>query len=137
MNRTTITTVLSVILLGSFFMPFFYWQSFEMNGFNFLLSDRVPSYKYLLLPIPLAVLLHIFCALSEENYLFIRKLLSWIPLATLVTIFIIVFITCSSNSYAFDNGLVFSNTGVGFWLALSLSLFLTFARLKQEARYQY
>jgi hypothetical protein len=137
MNKTTLTTLLSVVLFGSFFMPFFYWDSLEMNGFNFILSDRVPFYKYLLLSIPFTVLFYLFGVLSSENYPFSRKLLSWIPLTTFSAIFIVVFIDANSDSRFFENGNIFSNIGVGFWLALGLSLVLAFAKPKVKGQYQY
>ena len=132
MSRITLTTILAVFLLGSFFMPFFYWNSFEMNGFNFILSDRIPSYKYFLLLIPLVVLLYLFGALSEENTSFSQKLLSWIPLTTLVITFILIFINESFDRLVFENGNIFSNTGVGFWLALSSSFLLAFVRHRHK-----
>ena len=128
MSRITLTTILAVFLFGSFFMPFFYWNSFELNGFNFMLSDRIPSYKYLLLPILLLVLFHLFGALSEENTSFSRRLLSWIPLTTLLAIFILVFINENFDRLVFENGNIFSNTGPGFWLALSSSFILALVR---------
>jgi hypothetical protein len=126
MSRITFTTILAVCLFASFFMPFFYWNSFEMNGFNFILSDRIPSYKYFLLLIPLVVLLYLFGALSEENTSLSRKLLSWVPLTTLLVIFILIFINENFDRFVFENGNIFSNTGAGFWLALSSSVLLTF-----------
>ena len=126
MKKQTLTVVLAASLLVSFFMPFFYWHSFEMNGFNFILSDHIPAYKYLLLPIPLTVLFYLFIALSEENYSFGKRLLSWLPLTILLAIFIVVFINESSDQFFFDNGNIFANTGSGFWIALGLSLLLRF-----------
>jgi len=137
MSRITLTTILAVFLLGSFFMPFFYWNSFEMNGFNFILSDRVPSYKYFLLVIPLVVLFFLFGALSEGSTSFSRKLLSWIPLTTLLAIFILIFITKSLDRLVFDNGGMFSNTGGGFWLALGLSLLLAFVKPRMKSQYGF
>jgi hypothetical protein len=132
MNRITITTVLAASLLCSFFMPFFYWNSLEMNGFNFILSDRVPSYKYFLLVIPLLVLFYLFGALSEENTSFSRKLLSWIPLTTLLVIFTLIFINENFDRLVFDNGNIFSNSGAGFWLALSSSFFLALVKRRDK-----
>jgi hypothetical protein len=131
------TTLLSVVLIGSFFMPFFYWHSLEMNGFNFILSDHIPPYKYLLLLIPLVALFHIFGVLSEENYFFIRQLLSWLPLSVLLAVFAMVFINENRDSRFFYEGNIFSNTGYGFWLALGLSSLLTSLKRKVKAHYHH
>jgi len=90
MHKKILTTILSVVLLSSFFMPFFYWHSFEMSGFNFVLSEHIPSYKYFLLAIPLTTLLHLLSVLSPENNFYSRKLLSWIPLAALIIVFVLM-----------------------------------------------
>jgi hypothetical protein len=137
MNKITLTTILSVVLLGSFFMPFFYWHSFEMNGFNFILSDHIPSYKYILLVIPLTALFYLFGVLSEENYFFSRQLLSWLPLSAILITFLLVFINENRDSRFFDGGNILSNTGSGFWLALGSSWLLTLTRSKAKARYHY
>ena len=137
MNRITLTTFLAALLLVSFFMPFFYWNSYEMNGFNFLLSDRIPSYKYLLLLIPLLVLFYLFFALSQENTSFSRKLLSWLPLTTLVVIFLLILINENFDPLFFDNGNIFSNTGAGFWLALSSSVLLSLVKHRVKSQYRY
>ena len=126
MNRITFTTIVAVLLLVSFFMPFFYWNSFEMNGFNFILSDRVPSYKYCLLPVPLVVLFYLFGVLSEENTSFSQKLLSWIPVTALIIVIMLVFVNELSERSGFENGTFFSNTGSGLWLAITSSIFLAY-----------
>jgi len=132
MNKTTLTTVLSVALIGSFFMPFFYWHSFEMNGFNFILSEHIPSYKYLLLLIPFAAAFHLFNVLTEGNYFFSQKLLSLIPLITVAAVFMIVFFNKNADPEFFEAGNIFSNIGSGFWLALSLSLLLAFVKRRKD-----
>jgi len=134
MHKKTLTTILSVVLLGSFFMPFFYWHSFEMSGFNFVLSEHIPSYKYFLLAIPLTTFFHLFGVLSQENNFYSRKLLSWIPLATLIIVFILILATETSDDSFFNNENIFSSTGPGFWLALVFSLSLAYINLKMRNR---
>jgi hypothetical protein len=113
-------------------MPFFYWHSFEMNGFNFILSDHIPPYKYFLLPIPVLGLIHLLCVLSHEKFYYSSKLLSWVPLVSLAVIFIMVFVNERSDDF-FRTGNIFSNTGAGFWLALLFSMLLTFVSLKEKS----
>ena len=137
MNKKILTTILSVVLLGSFFMPFFYWHSFEMSGFNFVLSEHIPSYKYFLLAIPLTTLFHLLSVLSQENNFYSRKLLSWIPLAALIIVLVLVLVKESTDDSFFNNGNIFSITGAGFWLALAFSLLLTYINLKMRNRSYY
>ena len=137
MHKKLLTTMLSFVLLGSFFMPFFYWHSFEMSGFNFVMSEHIPSYKYFLLAIPLTTIFHLLSVLSQENNFYSRKLLSWTPLATLMIVFALILGKERSDDSFFSNGNIFSITGAGFWLALSLSLLLTYANLKMRSKSYY
>ena len=137
MNKKILTTILSVVLLGSFFMPFFYWHSFEMSGFNFVLSEHIPPYKYFLLAIPLTTLFHLLSVLSQENNFYSRKLLSWIPLAALIIVLVLVLVKESTDDSFFNNGNIFSITGAGYWLALFFSLLLTYVNIKMRNRSYY
>ena len=137
MHKKTLTTILSAVLLGSFFMPFFYWHSFEMSGFNFVLSEHTPPYKYFLLAIPLTTLFHLLSVLSQENNFYSRKLLSWIPLATLIIVFVLVLAKERTDDSFFNNGNIFSITGAGLWLALAFSLLLAYINLKMRNRSYY
>ena len=137
MHKKTLTTILSVVLLSSFFMPFFYWHSFEMSGFNFVLSEHIPSYKYFLLAIPLTTLLHLLSVLSQENNFYIRKLLSWIPLAALIIVFVLIVAKERTDDSFFSNGNILSITGAGFWLALGFLVLLTYVNFKMRSKSYY
>ena len=137
MHKKTLTTILSAVLLGSFFMPFFYWHSFEMSGFNFVMSEHIPSYKYFLLAIPLTTLFHLLSVLSQENNFYSRKLLSWTPLATLMIVFALILGKERSDDSFFSNGNIFSSTGAGFWLALVLSSLLAYINFRMRSRSYY
>ena len=137
MHKKILTTILSFILLCSFFMPFFYWHSFEMSGFNFVMSEHIPSYKYFLLAIPLTTIFHLLSVLSQENNFYSRKLLSWTPLATLMIVFALILGKERSDDSFFSNGNIFSITGAGFWLALGFSLLLTCVNFKMRNKSYY
>ena len=137
MHKKLLTTILSFVLLGSFFMPFFYWHSFEMSGFNFVMSEHIPSYKYFLLAIPLTTLFHLLSVLGQGNNFYSRKLLSWTPLVTLVIVFVLILAKEGSEESIFNNGNIFSVIGGGFWLALGLSLLLTYANFKMRSKSYY
>jgi len=137
MHKKTLTTILSVVLLSSFFMPFFYWHSFEMSGFNFVLSEHIPSYKYFLLAIPLTSLFHLLGVLSQENNFYSRKLLSWIPLAALIFVFVLILANERTDDSFFSNGNILSITGAGFWLALGFSVLLTYVNFKMRSKSYY
>jgi hypothetical protein len=135
MDRKIVTLILSLAILSSFFMPLFEWHSFEMSGFNYILSTHISPYKYFLLLIPFSTSFLFYGTLNDENYFFSRKLLSRLPLLTLLFIFIMRRITGDAESGFTDNSNVFSGIYLGFWLLLSFSVLLVFT--KGEIKIQY
>ncbi len=136
MDKKIITLILSLAILSSFFMPLFEWHSFEMSGLNYILSDHIPPYKYFLILIPFSTSFLFYGALHDENYFFNRKFLSWLPLLTLLFIFIMRYITGNSKSSFSDNSNFFSGIDLGFWLTLSFSLLLVFTKREMKAQYK-
>ncbi len=134
MDRKIVILILSFALFGSFFMPLFEWHSFEMSGLNYILSTHIPSYKYFLILIPLSSLFLFLGALYDGNYFFSRKLLSRIPLVTLIFVFIIRCINENSENRFTDNDDIFSTIDLGFWLVLSFSLLLVFVESKRKEK---
>jgi hypothetical protein len=135
MDKKIITLILSLAILSSFFMPLFEWHSFEMSGFNYILSTHIPPYKYFLILIPFSTSFLFYGTLNDENYFFNRKLLSWVPLLTLLFIFIMRYITGDSESSFTDNSNFISGVYFGFWLMLSFSVLLVFTKREMKAQY--
>src|SRR5258706_5801756 len=104
MSRKSFMLILSFVLFTGFFLPLFEWHSFEMSGPNYILSTHIPSYKYFLLLIPFSALFLFLGALNDENYIFNKEILEWIPLLSLVFIFIIRYMNVSSEDNLSDNG---------------------------------
>ncbi len=135
-DRKIITLLLSFAVFSSFFMPLFEWHSFEMSGLNYILSTHIPPYKYFLILIPFSASFLFYGALNDENYFFSRKLLSWVPILTLIFIFIMRCIPGNSENNFSDNSNVFSGIDLGFWLTLSFSFLLVFIKGKKKTSYQ-
>jgi predicted neutral ceramidase superfamily lipid hydrolase len=108
-----------------------------MSGFNFVMSEHIPSYKYFLLAIPLTTLFHFLSVLGQENNFYSRKLLSWIPLVALIVVFVLILTKEGSGDSFFSKGNIFSVIGGGFWLTLLFSLLLTYVNLKMRNRRYY
>src|SRR6476661_6912761 len=107
MNKKTIFLLFSFALTCSFFFPIFNWDSFEMSGFNYVLSDYTLPYKYFLLLIPFISVFIFIESWYSENWGFTRRVV-WIPLLALMFVFIL-----NSVNEGFTN--VLSSTGIGFW----------------------
>ncbi len=136
MKRKTATKILSLIIVSSFFLPLFEWHGFEMTGLNYILSDHIPSYKYLLLLAPFAALFIFFDTLNERSFFFNNKIFSWFPLLSLA----LLCIMRSSNVNAedsFDNETYFSTIDFGFWLMLPFSILLVIVNDSKRLFYQY
>ena len=114
-------------------MPLFEWHSFEMSGMNYILSTHVPSYKYFLLLVPFSSVVLFFGALNEENYLFNRNLMSFLPF--LVSIFVLVMKYLTRERGSSDN--VFSEIDFGFWMVLGFSALLMFTKDKERIPQYY
>ena len=136
MKRKTATKILSLIIVSSFFLPLFEWHGFEMTGLNYILSDHISSYKYLLLLAPFAALLIFLDVLDERSFFFNSKIFSWTPLLSLALLCIMrLSIVNAENS--FDNETYFSTIDFGFWLMLPFSFLLVIVNDSKRLFYQY
>jgi hypothetical protein len=136
MKRKTATKILSLIIISSFFLPLFKWHGFEMTGLNYILSNHIPSYKYLLLLAPLAALLIFFDVLDERSFFFNRKIFSWIPLLSLALLCIMRLSNVNAEN-SFDNETYFSKIDFGFWIMLPFSILLVIINDSKRLFYQY
>ena len=137
MKRKTATKILSFIIISSFFLPLFEWHGFEMTGLNYILSDHIPSYKYLLLLAPFAALLIFFDKLDERSFFFNSKIFSWIPLLSLVFISIMRLSNGNAETGFYDKETYFSTINFGFWIMLIFSILLIVVTDSKRLFYQY
>ena len=125
MDRKTLTIVLAVALLGSFFLPFYsFGGRGGVSGLDLITAKGGDWQKYLILLIPITGLLLLLGELNN-NYILSRGLLSWLPLLTLI---FIIFI--SPLIKGADIGSIFKyigkGYGVGLWVTIVASLVLVF-----------
>lgn len=112
MNRKEQITGLYFILLACFFIPYMEWDSFEMSGFNFILSSHTPDAKYILLLIPFSALL-VFSKVKNT------MLPRYIPLCAAIILFIVCYKEASEKN-------IFRVLDYGYWITLAVSLLLIF-----------
>ena len=117
MNRNELTILLSAILLACFFLPVVEWDSFEMTGFNFVLSDHTPDTKYFLLLGPFSALNLLFGAIYKKKYASKLNLTVSLPFQTVIMLFVI----CYTES---PDGFSFRNMDIGCWIAFIASMLL-------------
>src|SRR5258705_9304758 len=117
MNRNELTVLLSSILLACFFLPVVQWDSFEMSGFNFVLSAHTPDTKYFLLLGPFSALILLLGSIYKKKYASKRNLARILPFFAAVILFII----CYREN---PDGFSFLNMDIGPWIALIASSLL-------------
>jgi hypothetical protein len=117
MNRNELTILLSAILLACFFLPIVQWDSFEMTGFNFVLSDHTPDTKYFLLLGPFSALILLLGSVYKKRYATKINLARSLPFISAIILFII----CYKES---PDGFSFRNMDIGCWIALIASSLL-------------
>jgi hypothetical protein len=127
MKSKTATQICSTLILFGFFVPIFRWHGFEMNGMNYILSDHLPSYKYVLLSIPVSALLLVAGAV-DGKYLFGRRTLSSIPLVSLLFVSVARFTSGVPVDDLYYDENPFLTIDFGFWLLLLFSLLLLLIR---------
>ena len=125
MDRKTLTIVLAVALIGSFFLPFYsIGGRGGVSGLDLVTAKGAGWEIYLLLLIPISGLLLLLGELNN-NYILSRGLLSWLPLLTII---FIIFINPLIKGA--DFGSIFKyigkGYGVGLWIAIASSLVLAF-----------
>lgn len=125
MDRKTLTLVLAVALIGSFFLAYFSLFGQGISGFDMATSKGGDWQKYLMLLIPISGVLLLLGELNNGNYFISRSILSWLPLLTLLYLLLVSPIIKGAAI-----GDVFKalgkGYGIGLWIALASSLVLAF-----------
>jgi len=127
MNRKTLTILLAVLLIASFFLPLGTARS--TTPFDIV---KGPSYgsefeailmQYLWILIPFSGLMLLLGALNNGKYILGRGLWTILPLVSLLYLFIRPLTVLGGR---FDLGGLIKGLGVGTWIALVASLILVF-----------
>lgn len=121
MDRKTLTVVLALALIASFFLTFVGGGS----ALDVVKSPFLGPEKYVLLLLPLSGLLLLIGASNNGNYPLGRGFLSWLPLLTVL--FWVIGVPLVNGVAIGDvfNGFT-RNAGIGFWMAAVASLILAF-----------
>lgn len=124
-------------LIVAFFLPLVSVMGiFSVSSFETVFGSAADSGKdasrFLLLVFPLAGILLLIGALNNEKYIVSRKLLAWLPLATIIGIIIYIIVEQAGRSTESGGSImgIFDLLGIGAWLTLVVSLVLPFANFK-------
>lgn len=124
MDRKTLTIILAVALIGSFFLPYFSIFGTNVSGLDTVTAKGAGWERYVLLLIPLSGLLLLLGELNN-SYVIPRSLLTWLPLLALLFMMII---NPLIKGAAFGD--IFKTLGKGYgfglWITIAASLALAF-----------
>ena len=136
MDRKMLTLILGLALAGCFFLPYFDVGFLgKYSGFNAVFPKGGGGEgweRYVWLLIPVAGVLLVFGALSNENYFLGRGFLSWLPLLALIFNLII-----SRLLHKEAIGDILKTLGkgydIGLWITIGASLILAFYNPRPRA----
>ena len=118
MDKKMLTIVLSVVLIGCFFLPYFKFMGMGASGYDMVFSGGGNWEKYILLLIRVPALLLLLGALNIGNYIGGRTLWTWLPLLTILYYIIRMVVE------GLAVGDLFKVLGIGLWISLAASLVL-------------
>lgn len=134
MDKKILTIVLSVVLIGCFFLAYFSFMGNGISGYDLVFSGGSGGSsdweKYLLLLIPLSGVLLLIGALNNGNYIGGRGIWSWLPLLA-VLYFIIVGPIVHGRAIGDVFKAIGKAYGIGLWITIGASLILAFYNPKK------
>ena len=125
MDKKMLTIVLSIVLIGCFFLPYFKFMGAGASGYDIVFAGGGKAEKYLWLLIPIPAVLLLIGALNNGNYIGGRTIWIWLPLLTILYHLIRMVIDGAAI------GDLFKVIGLGLWISLAASLVLAFYNPKK------
>ena len=131
MDKKTLTIILALALIVSFFLPLFSYGGIGLSAYKIVFgagSSAGSAVRFLWLLIPIIGIVVLFGRLGRglsSN----SDSVSWIPLAVIVFFIVRTFIVVKTAGGAHYSLSEYIKTlGIGFWIALVASVLLAFYR---------
>ncbi len=134
MNNRTWTIVMSLGLIGCFFLPFIKSGNVEVSGYDAVFNSVAGKYaweKYIWLLIPVPAVFLLIGALNGYYFLG-RSLLSWLPLMTVIYILVRFYLNVKTPAGSISFTDFIKLFGVGFWITAALSILLAFVNPRRR-----
>src|SRR5262245_30357587 len=121
MDRKTLTIVLAVALIASFFLGFMG----PASGLDIVQTKLFKGERFILLLIPISGVLLLVGAMNNGNYPLGRGLLTWLSLLAILY-WILGMPLVHGGDIGKSINLYIKHGGIGFWMATVASLVLAF-----------
>ena|SRR6266404_1358802 len=134
MDKRIITIILAAALVGCFFLPYVSFMGTSTSGYDLVFKMPGSDWqKYIPLLIPVSGALLLIGALNNGNYFIARVLWAWLPLLTILYLFI---------GSPLINGMAIGDIfkglgkgyGIGLWITIGASLVLAVYNPRTKAR---
>ena len=140
MNRKIVTIILSLGLIGCFFLPYLKDIDTVASGFKIVTSPIGPDagrgvivVKYIWLLIPVSSLILLIGALNNGNYFLGRFIWACLPILTILAFLGKIYIDGKRADAIPSISEVANMIGYGLWITLGLSLILVFYWPKRKS----
>ena len=141
MDKKILTTITSIILIGSFFMPYLKSGAISATGFEIVTAPYnaenkgmgILIIKYIWLLLPLSGIVLLIGALNNGKYFIGRWAWALLPLAVLLLVIARIYMDAKRIGSPLSVSQLAAELGVGFWVAMAASLLLALYWPRQKA----
>lgn len=127
MNKKTFLIIMSIALVGGFFLPYFKESASSLSGFDIVFKSgpltKGPFVRFVFLLLPLSGLLLLIDA--EEKGSHKKNILDWLPILTIAFI-VLKYFFADKQQFSVNNVISYSlkGTSFGWWITFAAALLL-------------
>lgn len=141
MDRKSLTTILALVLIGSFFMPYLKDGPVSASGFEILITPKdiaakdfaLLMIKYIWLLLPLSGIILLIGALNKGKYFIARWPWAFLPLVVLLFVVAKIYLDAKRVGPPATISEIAGELGFGFWVALAASVILAVYHPRSKA----
>lgn len=129
MDKKTLNIVLSLALIGAFFLPYISFGGFNASGFNVVFGKdgmsglfKSGALSYLCLLVPIGAIVILFDSLGNEGSS-MADYGYWMPLLGIIILSVLMFTGMNTGARgALTLSLFFKVMGYGYWITVAASV---------------
>lgn len=141
MDRKTITTILAILLIGSFFMPYLKDNTISASGYEIVTTPNqlgvqgwgMLAVKYCWLLLPFAGIMLLIGALNNGRYFIGRWPWALLPIGVLAFVIIKIYRDAKGIGSPLTINKLMNELGYGFWVAFAAAVLLALYWPRKES----